>query len=561
MDISTESQSDTGLALNPAFRDRAEALLIALLQATDDGILMSGLDRQDIIANRRLGELFEMPPQEVVENNPAAVRPRLHALLSDPEGFEVGLQRTYADPQATYTGEIELRTDPPRTLRRFTGPVPDSSGEPFGRIWTFLDITETKRLQTELQAQLEARTRDYTETAEVLRAMNEISHIAVLRLDTETLLVRLVDQVRYLLGYECAAILLSTRERNELEGVGAAVGGSARTWRLRDDDDTALADALLADPTQPPVTIGLYEDYRGALSARLRCSTFAVSPLVISEKVGGVLILGTRHASNVKEAGRTAHLEAIADQVAFAVQANRVQADLLDTTEALQLAQRKMVEGEKLRTAGTLAASVAHDIRNILATIQMELAFGQETPSEALRVQINRFDAMTHRLLAFARPGVLETHPTVLNEVIERILPLIEPQAQVNGVELVIRFPETLPAIAADSSQMENLFVNLCLNAIQAMSQAGGTLTLEGCVCENWVEIAVQDTGCGIAPELIRQIFEPFFTTRATGFGLGLFSCKRIVEEHGGQLTVQSEVGTGTRFAALFPITPFNETF
>src|SRR6185369_4979392 len=95
--------------------------------------------------------------------------------------------------------------------------------------------------------------------------------------------------------------------------------------------------------------------------------------------------------------------------------------------------------------------------------------------------------------------------------------------------------------------------VNLCLNALQAMAEAGGTLTLSGSARDGWVEVQVCDTGAGIAPEERDRIFEPFFTRRANGLGLGLFSCKRIVEDHGGELRVASAPGQGACFTVRLP--------
>src|SRR5262249_34110006 len=147
------------VAVNPQVRQHAAALLSAVLQASDYGILMSGLDGQDMIANRRLGELFDLTPDEIVEMAPDAVRALARSRFRDPETFERVLSRAYADPESAWEDELELAGEPPRTVRRYTAPVRGPGGEPIGRLWTFLDITETKRLQAQVQAQLEARTR------------------------------------------------------------------------------------------------------------------------------------------------------------------------------------------------------------------------------------------------------------------------------------------------------------------------------------------------------------------------------------------------------------------
>jgi signal transduction histidine kinase len=552
-----DSQPLDGIALNPAYRSKIESLLMALLQATEDGILMSALDRADIVANRRLGELFDIPPEEVVVSDPETVRRRIASLLPDPKAFEEQVAEIYADPNRVHTDEIELRTTPPRILRRFTGPVRDTQGEIFGRVWTFLDITQTRQLQNELNARLEARIRDHAETSDALRAMNEVSRIAMQRIETDALLSQLVTQVAAPMGQECAAILLLSRDGKQLEGIAAPVERPLRALSLTLSQDAALAACVQGAAQTEGERFQTYPDYRGTLARLLRARALRVAPLLSGAKILGALVFGTRAPLLELTPQRRAHLEAIADQIALAIQTHRYQSELLTTLETLRATQTRMVEIEKLRMAGTMAASVARDIRNILTTIQVEMAAVPVEVTESLHVHIHRFTTLTHRLLAFERPGVLETRPTSLTEVVRRIVPILEAQAQINGVEIVLRMPDDLPLVSADASQMENLFVNLCLNALQAMSERGGTLTLEGTACEEWLGITVEDTGCGIAPEHQQRLFDPFFTTRATGFGLGLFSCKRIVEEHGGQLTVESAPGKGSRFQVLLPVVTF----
>src|SRR5262249_53095261 len=162
----------------------------------------------------------------------------------------------------------------------------------------------------------------------------------------------------------------------------------------------------------------------------------------------------------------------------------------------------------------TLAASVAHDIRNILTTLQMELAMQPEPVSETICAQLDRFSTLTLRLLAFSRPSVLETHPTSVKEVLRRIVSLVNGQAQISGVKIAQRWPRNVPLVSADASQLEHLFVNLCLNAIQAMTERGGTLTITGRLRQGWLEIQVEDTGRGIPMETLSRVFDPFFTTR-----------------------------------------------
>ena len=343
--------------------------------------------------------------------------------------------------------------------------------------------------------------------------------------------------------------------------------------------DKALFDAL-AQAAQPPPQIcdtsplTLLPHYKGLLAKRLQWQALAVAPLCSQNIPCGVLVIGVPRsyetaAGKAKAMPRAPvptqalpspielhHLHAVADQIALTLDAHRLQSELRATLDTLQLTQRRMVEMEKLRTAGTLAASVAHDIRNILTAMQMDMetAWPPNEMPEGLRDHLNRFSTLTHRLLAFSQPSRLELRPLNLGDLLRQVVSLVSGQAQIHAVQIRVDLPPDLPLIAADATQLEHLFINLCLNAIQSMTLNGGKLHLKGAATREYVTVEVTDTGTGIAPDVIERIFEPFFTTRATGTGLGLFSCKRIAEEHHGHLRVCSVVNEGTTFITLLPL-------
>jgi signal transduction histidine kinase len=542
------------IALNPHVAGNERALLRALLQATDYGVLVTDLNRQDIVANRRLGELFAVSPHSIVETPPDAVRDMVRARVRDPAGFDARLRQIYADPALLCEDELELSGEPPRILRRFTAPLRDVQGRPVARVWTFLDVTETRRLQEQVQAQLAARTEEFTATSGVLRVMNELCRVAMQHATTEALLGAVADLVRPLFGFRGAAVLRLSEDGTELRGVCSPLKGPKAPVRLPVCADSALSGALdgtrrgkngpLTVCRKPPAAVAeWFEDGR-----------VGIAPLYSEVRVIGVLIVGLGRDRERLDSHQTALLRAVVDQIALTLETHRLQMEVRAALERLQATQRQMIELEKLRTAGTLAASVAHDIRNILTGIQIERALQEGPGAEALSVHFNRLSALTHRLLAFSQPTVLDTQPVSIEEVLRRVAPLVAGQAEINDVEMRLRFPPDLPPVAADAGQLEQLFVNLCLNAVQAMGERGGTLTLAGRGADRWVEVTVTDTGCGIPPEYLDRLFDPFFTTRANGFGLGLFSCRRIAEDHGGRLTVQSAPGEGTCFTVSLPV-------
>ena len=215
-----------------------------------------------------------------------------------------------------------------------------------------------------------------------------------------------------------------------------------------------------------------------------------------------------------------------------------------------------------------LAASVAHDIRNLLTPLTIEVSLAdQDDPAlradslQAMRRQIDGLALLTHRLLALAKPELIEREPTDLAALVSQILRLVRPQAALENVAVVCTASPHLPRVSADPVQMEQVLVNLILNAVQAMRATGGgtlSVTLAPCKTEggrHGARVRIADTGPGITPQNKKRLFDPFFTTRPDGAGLGLFSCRRIAEAHGGAITVRSRPGA-TQLTLTLPGMP-----
>jgi signal transduction histidine kinase len=200
-----------------------------------------------------------------------------------------------------------------------------------------------------------------------------------------------------------------------------------------------------------------------------------------------------------------------------------------------------------------LAASTAHDIRNILSSLSLLVTPGFGEPAEALakvREQLDRFSVLAHRLMSYAAPSSKSTGEIDLVEVLQRVVSLTGGQAAVSRVRVSIQ-PTPLVVIG-DGHQLEHLFVNLVLNAIQAMEPGGGDLCLTMLRERNDAVVKVTDNGPGL--DKGARLFEPFTTSKPTGTGLGLFSCRRIVEDHGGSISARSHRGGGTTFTVRIPL-------
>lgn len=247
--------------------------------------------------------------------------------------------------------------------------------------------------------------------------------------------------------------------------------------------------------------------------------------------------------------------ERVAEQRAYA---QRLEEKLAHQAAALKLAQEKLVEAAQLWAVGTVAVGVAHDLRNVLAAIQLELrALGEGAYPESIARQWDRLYVLTHSLLSLSDETAVIASAVSLSDVVDFVFRLLQGQAEVDGVQLEKLFQGEIPSVLGNQRRLEHLFVNLMVNALDAMAATGGTLTVtlsaesrEG----QGVLARVHNTGQAIAPETLPHLFEPFFTTRANRTGLGLFSAQRIVAAHQGEIQVESLPDHGTSVSVWLPV-------
>ncbi len=231
-----------------------------------------------------------------------------------------------------------------------------------------------------------------------------------------------------------------------------------------------------------------------------------------------------------------------------------------DVTAVKQM-ERQLVDRERLAAIGELSAVVAHEVRNPLAGIRggCELlleGYATYDAHHAIGVevihQVDRLNRMVHDLLAFARPKVIDPVPTDLHALLERSCRILTDDPDNIGVAIVRDFEPEPPIVLADGRQLEQVFVNLVLNAIQAMGHKG-TVTLRTRSTPRQVQVSIGDSGPGIRPDALPNIFKPFFTTRAQGTGLGLAIVDKIVTAHGGRTEAASPPGSGAVFTVTLP--------
>lgn len=246
-----------------------------------------------------------------------------------------------------------------------------------------------------------------------------------------------------------------------------------------------------------------------------------------------------------------------------------------ERTQQLQTAQRKLIQTDRLASLGQLAASVAHEINNPVSGVlnlsmllERLMANGAYPPGREaefrkylglISTETARVGRIVSDLLSFSRRSKPQRAPADLNKLIRTTVNLAGHKLKLLSTEIVLDLQETLPQVECDSSQMQQVVLNLVLNGAQAMQpKGGGTLTVGTRLVDQGtnVEVLVKDTGEGIAPENLSKIFDPFFTTKADGkgVGLGLAVLYGIVKAHDGEVEVNSQRNVGTTFTVTVPV-------
>jgi len=242
---------------------------------------------------------------------------------------------------------------------------------------------------------------------------------------------------------------------------------------------------------------------------------------------------------------------------------------LMQRERELKESQNILRRADRLSSLGLLTAGLAHEIRNPLVAIRTftqllperyeDAEFREGFQGLALK-EVDRICGLINDLLSFARPSRPNVAEENMNDVVDGIARILETEAKEKGVEITRDFGLNLPRVWIDREQMKQVFMNLILNAIQAMREGGSIFISTRPISRDeaghsgqFVQVEVRDTGIGIPAENLDHIFDPFFTSKDEGSGLGLSISHQIVQEHGGYVTVESKAGVGTTFCINLP--------
>ena len=484
---------------------RTNALLRSTLESTADGIIVVDLEGRIVSTNRRFAEMWRIPDAVLASRDDSVAIAWVLDQLRDPDGFVAKVKELYANRAASSYDVLHFKDG--RVFERYSqAQIVD--GEPTGRVWSFRDVTEHRLAEAALR-----------ESERRARALIENSSEGILTMSPDGIVLWASPSATIMTGYPLERLrgisISDLFHPEDLERVSELVGIT-----LSEPHERPRARARIRHAD------GQWRTFEGTITNLLKES--GIHALVVHFK---------------------------------------------DLTESLAL-QEQLHQAQKMDAIGRLAGGVAHDFNNLLTAIvgNAELLRDQLDPKSAAALDLaeiekaaQRAAGLTSQLLAFSRRQVLQPKVMDLDAVIAGVQRMLQ---RLIGEDVRLVF--TLCGdtwVRADRSQMEQVLVNLVVNARDAMPTGGAiTVTTEvhelaevqaqrvGVAPGAWVVLTVTDTGHGMDEATQARVFEPFFTTRKEGTGLGLSTVYGVIRQSGGLIAVESEPGQGTTFTVHLPL-------
>jgi len=496
-------------------------------------------------------------------------------LFDDPKAFLRIRQRLW-DRGVVQNLEISIRTKQCQTLDALLSGnmITDAQGKVLVEA-IIRDVTLLKRLPSLGKRMVD----QMRQSSEQLDALNRISLTVSSSIHLEEVLSNTIDTILTVFQADSVRIYLLDEASGCLH-LAASRGLSQRFLEKPYVQRRALGAGLLGEAAQHGRAVILEhwtESSKPFVDAVLEegLKSVAYIPLLCKGRSLGVLGISSRFTQ--KFSGQEVEfLTSVGSQIGMAVEHANLYEKTCKALEEVKAAQEHLIRTEKLASLGKLAATIAHEINNPLASVLTYIKlmlklitrdrFGPERLGAIARylttmeAETSRCGDIVKNLLAFARQSETDMKPNSVREILERTLAIISHDLELRGVQVKKELGEELPTIQCDFKQLQQAFLNLMVNAAEAMPQ-GGPLVLEARRAseDGFVEVSITDAGCGIPPENVKLIFEPFFTTKeeGKGVGLGLPVVYGIITRHGGSIEVESPPKgerQGTRFRIRLPV-------
>jgi len=548
----------------------------ALLESAPDAIIIVDQAGKIVLVNSRSEELFGYERAELSDQS-------IELLVPDQLRAVHAHDRThyYAHPQTRPIGSGRILLARRKDGSEFAAEIslsPVQTDNGLLVMSVIRDISERRRAAEELEQQVQRRTAH-------LNALLQLSSELLAARSRDAMLERALIHALALVPQAVrAAIYLYDSQTQRLAlraGQGAmpitlpvdpGILGAAFTTRqtYRANSVAAVLERARAEDMDPPLISVLDPEHppSGVLAIPLIARDRAIGVLALVRDTGEgpfaaeaqatVEGLANLTATAILEERSRHEAAALSSQLADLEEEQRTMAARLTTVEA------GMLQTARLAAVGELAAAVAHEINNPLYAARNCLYLLEEDLPTALRDspymnmardQLARIATIIERMRDFYRPARGELAPYNVNRGLEETLELAALNLRNLPIKMIFTPDPNLPPVVCDSDQLRQVFLNLILNAIDAMP-GGGTLTVRTEAGPTMALIEIADTGIGIAPEVRERLFEPFFTTKPSGTGLGLPISAHIVTQHGGRIVVESQEGQGSTFRVVLPYHP-----
>ncbi len=388
-----------------------------------------------------------------------------------------------------------------------------------------------------------------------LVAMQRLSSIVSTAVNPETILATLFDLTQQVIPVLESNIFLLDSSSNTLLPLS-----QGHDPRLKEEAQQQLESGICDWVFEEKKTV-IIPDLE-SLVATGTAKNFVIVPLILRNRSIGIYLIHTEKPQPEFSNQDIQLLSVLANQAAAGVENWRTYEELVDANKQLKSSEAQMIQAAKLAAIGELAASIVHEIKNPVQVLMLQMDMVQRgialpNGMDLVRQQVQRLSAITKRLMNFSRnvSEDVSTQPTDVNKAIEDVVAMVQHEYRSEKIEFELALSNDLPQIVGNPNYLQQVFLNMAINARDAMPK-GGRIFISSMLEGFNLTVRFCDTGSGISQENIEKVFQPFFTTKeeGKGTGLGLAISRNIIAQHQGQIRVESELNKGTSFIITLPI-------